>query len=515
MLAEMTLHSIDDDGLKMKTALICWLGKTDINCATGILPGLGPIAEVQTQRKYASVELISNWPKKDVAKYVSWLREKTTARINLHEVQLSSPMNYGEIYERADDVVTTLLKKEPVSLIFHLSPGTSAMAAIWLVLAKTKYPAELVSSSQEEGVKTVDFPFDISADYLPRQRAAVKGELVRNAFEERTPPAFDKIIHRCDEMKRVISRAQRVAQYDVPVMILGETGTGKELFAEAIHHASPRAKGPFVAVNCGAIPRELVEAELFGFVKGAFTGADAPRNGLIEQSHQGTLFLDELGELPLDVQVKLLRALQTGEVRPVGSKDVKKIDFRVISATHRDLEKAISEQRFREDLYHRLAVGILMLPPLRQRSGDLPLLVDFRLNQLTSTLVKGADSVMPKLSPGARALINQQPWSGNIRELFNALTRAVIWCEGGTIEKQDMQSALSSFSAGNVKCPVLDQPLTEGFSIKHLLEDVEKHFIRKATKESPTRAAAARLLGYESGPALKYRQEALGIADTE
>ena len=499
----------------MKTALICWLGMTDIRCSLGTEPGLGPIGQAAKERSYDSVELISNSSKQEGAIYFAWLRERTKSQINLHQVKLSSPMNYGEIYERADDIVSGLLQTEPRSLVFHLSPGTSAMAAMWLVLATTKYPAELIASSKEEGVYTPDFPFEIAADYLPRKRAAVKGELVRTAFEERTPPAFDKIIHRCDEMKRVISRAQRVAQYDVPVMILGETGTGKELFAEAIHHASPRAKGPFIPVNCGAIPRELVEAELFGFVKGAFTGADAPRGGLIEQSHQGTLFLDELGELPLDVQVKLLRALQTGEVRPVGGKDVKKIDFRVISATHRDLEKAISEQRFREDLYHRLAVGILMLPPLRQRSGDLQLLIDFRLNQLKSTLVKGADSVMPKLSAGARTLINQQPWSGNIRELFNALTRAVIWCEGGTIEKHDMQSALSSFSAGKVKCPVLDRPLTEGFSIKHLLEDVEKHFIRKATKESPTRAAAARLLGYESGPALKYRQEALGIADTE
>jgi DNA-binding NtrC family response regulator len=185
----------------------------------------------------------------------------------------------------------------------------------------------------------------------------------------------------------------------------------------------------------------------------------------------------------------------------------------VISATHRDLEKAISEQRFREDLYHRLAVGILMLPPLRQRPGDLQLLVDSRLNQLKSALVKGSDSVIPKLSPGARTLLNQQPWSGNIRELFNALTRAVIWCEGETIEKHDMQSALSSFSAGNVKCPVLDRPFTEGFSIEELLEDVEKHFIRRALKESPSRAAASRLLGYESPQTMRNRQVILQILD--
>jgi len=187
----------------------------------------------------------------------------------------------------------------------------------------------------------------------------------------------------------------------------------------------------------------------------------------------------------------------------------------VISATHRDLEKAIADQRFREDLYHRLAVGILTLPPLRQRPGDLPLLIDFRLNQLKSSLVKGDETVLPKLSAGAKSLLSQQPWTGNIRELFNTVTRAVIWCEGSTIEKHDIQAALSSFSAGNVKCPILDRPLTEGFSIKQLLEDVEKHFIQKAMKECPTRVAAARVLGYDSGPALKYRQEALGLLDAE
>ena len=499
----------------MPKTLVCWIGLTDLKCSCGDEEGFGPIGQAVKQHDYVAVELISNSPKKDGAAYAEWLRTLTDATITIHQVKLSSPMHFGEVFEAADEVVGKVLSSGPRQLVFHLSPGTSAMTAMWLVLATTKYPAELVASSKETGVYTPEFPFEIAADYLPRKRAAVKGNIVRAAFEERTPPAFDKIIHRCEAMSHVIFRAQRVAQFDVPVMIFGETGTGKELFAEAIHCASPRANGPFVAVNCGAIPKELVEAELFGHVKGAFTGADSPRTGLIEQAHQGTLFLDELGELPLDAQVKLLRVLQTNEVRPIGSKDIRKVDIRVISATHRDLEKAITEQRFREDLYHRLAVGILTLPPLRQRPGDLPLLIEFRLNQLKSTLVKGADTELPKLSAGARTVLNQQPWTGNIRELFNTLTRAVIWSDGGTIEKHDMQSALFSSSAGSVKCPVLDRPLTEDFSIKQLLEDVEKHFIKRALKECPSRAAAARLLGYESGAAMKYRQETLEILGDE
>jgi DNA-binding NtrC family response regulator len=504
----------------MNKTLVCWIGHTDFRCASGMEDGLGPIGQAAKQHDYSAIELIANEPAKsvatfrlEVANYVKWLKTLTSSPVSVHQVKLSSPMHFGEVFEAADAVVAQILASGQKPLVFHLSPGTPAMMAMWLVLATTKYPAELIASSKEQGVYTPEFPFEIAADYLPRKRAATKGSIVQAAFDERTAPAFNKIVHSCEAMKLLIARAQRVAQFDVPVLILGETGTGKELFAEAIHNASPRLNGPFVAVNCGAIPKELVEAELFGYVKGAFTGADAARVGLIEQAHLGTLFLDELGELPLDVQVKLLRALQTGEVRPIGSKDARMLDIRVISATHRDLEKAISEQRFREDLYHRLAVGILMLPPLRQRPGDLQLLVDSRLNQLKSALVKGSDSVIPKLSPGARTLLNQQPWSGNIRELFNALTRAVIWCEGETIEKHDMQSALSSFSAGNVKCPVLDRPFTEGFSIEELLEDVEKHFIRRALKESPSRAAASRLLGYESPQTMRNRQVILQILD--
>ena len=281
----------------MTKTLFCWIGHTDLRCSRGEEVGLGPIGQAVKEHEYAAIELIANEPKKDVAAfrasiagYVKWLTPLTSSPINVHSVKLPSPMHFGEVFEAADEVVGKVVAGGAKALVFHLSPGTSAMTAMWLVLATTKYPAELIASSRETGVYTPEFPFEIAADYLPRRTAAVKGDLVRAAFEERTPPAFDKIIHRCDAMKKVISRAQRVAQYDVPVLILGETGTGKELFAEAIHYASPRSKGPFVAVNCGAIPKELVEAELFGFVKGAFTGADSPRIGLIEQAHQGTLF---------------------------------------------------------------------------------------------------------------------------------------------------------------------------------------------------------------------------------
>jgi len=201
--------------------------------------------------------------------------------------------------------------------------------------------------------------------------------------------------------------------------------------------------------------------------------------------------------------------------RRSGSKEIRTVDIRVVAATHRDLEKAVSEQRFREDLYHRLAVGILTLPPLRSRPGDLALLIEFRMEQLKDSLVKGAVTELPKLSAGAKTILNQNAWTGNIRELFNTITRAVIWSEGKTIEKSEMESALSTFTGGSAKCPVLDRPMTEGFSILDLLKDVEKHFIRRAMQECPSRAAASRLLGYESPQAMRNRQTILGILDEE
>lgn len=499
----------------MNKTLVSWIGHTDLRCSQGQEPGLGPIGQAVKERQFAAVELICNTDRSEASAYSKWLQQLTTAPIHIHSAALSSPMHFGEVYEAADRIVASVLKDGAKSLVFHLSPGTSAMTAMWLVLATTKYPAELIASSKETGVYTPEFPFEIAADYVPRKRAAAKGDLVQAAFDERTPPAFDGIIHRCEAMRKVIARAQKVAQFDVPVMLLGETGTGKELFAKAIHYASPRSGGPFIAVNCGAIPRELVEAELFGYIRGAFTGATSSRTGLIEQADRGTLFLDELGELPLDIQVKLLRVLQSGEVRRVGDDKVTRVDFRVISATHRNLEKAVVQFQFREDLYYRLAVGILTLPPLRQRPGDLTPLIEFRLNQLQQAFSQDRETQLPRLSAGARSVLNQHPWTGNIRELFNALTRAVIWSEGPVIDKQEMEQAISRFSSESVKCSILDRPLTDGFSLEKVLAEVESQFIRRALKDTSSRAAAARRLGLESGQALKYRMDVLKISDAD
>ncbi len=238
-----------------------------------------------------------------------------------------------------------------------------------------------------------------------------------------TPSAgwSDAIITRSELMYKRLEQARRLARSDINVLIGGESGSGKELLAQAVHNASARADQPFIAVNCGAIPAELLESELFGHVKGAFTGATNNRDGLFLAADGGTLFLDEIGDMPINLQVKLLRVLQEHKVRPLGSSSDRPIDVRIISATHRDLEQAIAEQHFREDLYYRLNVAQLALPPLRERKEDVSLLARHFLEDIAQ---RTGDSAR-QLSPGGQRLLLQYDWPGNIRQLRNVIEQLV------------------------------------------------------------------------------------------
>ncbi|MBS2025584.1 MAG: sigma-54-dependent Fis family transcriptional regulator [Deltaproteobacteria bacterium] len=248
-----------------------------------------------------------------------------------------------------------------------------------------------------------------------RQTAALKSEV------ERVWPV-DGMIGACQAMQDVFDRIRKVAPTSSTVLILGESGTGKELVARAVHRQSPRREAPFIAVNCAAIPDGLIESELFGHEKGAFTGAVAASSGLVEAADGGTLFLDEIGELPAAAQARLLRVLQEGEVRRVGSARSRKVDVRMLAATHRDLPQQLRDGRFREDLYFRLRVLEIRLPPLRERKEDLLPLADFLLAQACKRLNRPLYS----FAPDARDAIAGHRWPGNVRELDNAIERAVI-----------------------------------------------------------------------------------------
>jgi two-component system response regulator GlrR len=262
------------------------------------------------------------------------------------------------------------------------------------------------------------------------------GDTVATAWRE-------GIITRSPKMEDLLRQARLVADSDASVLIYGDSGTGKELLARAIHRASPRREKPFVGVNCGAIPAELLESELFGHARGAFTGAIAAHKGLFQAADGGTLFLDEIGDMPLPLQVKLLRVLQESEVRPVGSTQAIPVDVRVISATHRDLEEQRASGRFREDLYYRLNVVSLHLPPLAQRREDIPLLAVHILRSLSERYRKPA----PTLAPDAMASLVAAPWPGNVRQLLNLLEQAVALTPTPVIPASLVQNALKEDAA--------------------------------------------------------------------
>jgi two-component system nitrogen regulation response regulator GlnG len=273
---------------------------------------------------------------------------------------------------------------------------------------------------------------------------ALERELVslRREVGRRSVPG-DRLVGRSPELLEIFKTVGKVAARDVSVLITGESGTGKELVARAIHAASKRAEAPYVPVNTAAIPRELLESELFGHERGAFTGAIAARVGRFREAHRGTLFLDEIGDMPVDLQAKLLRVLQSGEVTPVGARETEHVDVRIIAATHRDLDAAVREGRFREDLLYRLRVVPLHIPPLRERRDDIALLAEHFVSRYAEELGTGRRV----LAPAALERLETHDWPGNVRELENSIKRALVLASGDVLAPEDF-AFLTSMPAG-------------------------------------------------------------------
>lgn len=470
----------------------------------------GPVGSAVSELEFTDIILLNDYLPEKVEEYRVWLSQKTDAAIEIRRHKLSSPTNYSEIYRAALQTVAEARKKygEKAHLTFHVSPGTWAMASVWIMLAKTRFKAELIESSREAGIQKVNVPFDISAEFIPELLRESDKKLQSLAIGE-TPaaPEFDQIIHRSPQMKKLIELARRVAVRNIPVLIEGESGTGKELLAKAIHQSSPRRAKDIVTVNCGAIPSELVESELFGHVKGAFTGANADKKGLFEYAENSTIFLDEIGELPLSAQVKLLRVLQENEVVPVGSHVPKKIDVRVVSATNRNLITEISKGSFREDLFYRLAVFVLQVPPLREREGDLTLLVDEFWKLINGQSVSEFGAVPKELKPSAKNLLLQHDWTGNVRELQNTLWRLSILADGADITAKETEAALFqpiSRSGENI----LQRRLSDEFSLSEILAEVESHYLKRAVEQAQgNKSKAAKLLGLANHQTLTNKLE--------
>jgi DNA-binding NtrC family response regulator len=339
-------------------------------------------------------------------------------------------------------------------------------------------------------------PLELSAVVEGAARYAALERRSRRLEKQFAQARGELLIGRTPAMLRVQAAVEKLSQSAVSILILGESGTGKELVARALHELSPRRDRQFVAINCGSIPETLIDSELFGHSKGAFTGASSARPGVFVEADGGTLFLDEIGDMPLQVQARLLRVLQEGEVRPVGGQGSRAIDVRVVAATHVDLQKAVDERRFRSDLFYRLNVVTLSLPPLRERIDDLPLLVAHFVR-------KHGGVSAPRLSPAAFEALSAYAWPGNVRELENAILHAVSLARGETIDIDLLPRRVIENvrpSSGNSTATDMvwsdELPLTE--AKRRAANDFEKRYLMRVLERAHgTIAEAARLSGLD------------------
>lgn len=516
-----------------KNLLFAWIGDADLAAwaaASGgdaavelerslgrrlrAVEGDGPIKTLVEQQSFDDIHLLCDKVPEIAKRFAVWIGPNT----HPHVVSLQSPVDYAAIFEAANRVLAKVVAKEtaPYRLSIHLSPGTPAMTAVWVLLGKSRYPAEFFQTHRGKVIPTT-IPFDLLVDYVPSVLQA-SDRLLQASDIPAENDGFGDVIGRSSAIREVVRRARRIAVRDVNVLILGESGVGKEVFARAIHATSARAKQPFVGINCAAMPKDLLEAELFGHVKGAFTGSIGERKGAFEQAHMGTLFLDEVGECDLAMQAKLLRVLQPPPnappaarvIRRVGDTVDRPVNVRVVAATNRDLPTEIAAGRFREDLYYRLSALSLTIPPLRERLGDIPLIADHLLELINRDFAQTEPGYADKsLSIRTKAFLSQQTWPGNVRQLYNALLQAAVMADRCALLPSDFQHALL---ASGKPPPGFDPPIGSGFCLQSYLEDTQRRFLIRAMREAAGRKSeAARLLGYANYQTLSAQLDRLKV----
>lgn len=524
--------------MRIRRTLVSWIGHADLLAMADDLGDVGkellaaakvsgkygekpgPLKTAVSREKFGEVHLLSNYPVVVHKPFATWLGGKPV----IHSVELPDPTDYTKLFEVSNRVLAEVAQQArgrgDQELCILLSPGTPAMAVVWVLLGASRYPAKFLQTYRGE-VREAKMPSHLFEGIVPdliRDRDIALSNLAAKSPKE--VEGFEEIIGDCKALREAVGRAQRAALRDVSVLLQGESGTGKEMFAQAIHRASPRKAGPFRAVNCAAIPKELLEAELFGHVKGAFTGADKDQPGMFEDADGGTLFLDEIGECDPQLQAKLLRVLQppAGEGschrvfrRVRGAKDVTS-DVRIIAATNRDLHREIKAGGFREDLYYRLAVITLRLPPLRERRPDIPLLVESFLDQINKDFARQEPGYKHKqISPTATEFVKRYSWPGNVRQLHNALVQAAVMADGEALNRQDLVAAIGGVR-DDFDLKLLEQPLGNGFNLEDHLNAIQRHYLRRGMEESRgNKSQAARLLGIPHYQTLDAQLERLKV----
>jgi two-component system response regulator AtoC len=403
--------------------------------------------------------------------------------------------------EDAETVLTDLSmpKMDGLELMTQIAARDPSLPVILLTAHGSEKVA--VAAMKQGAYDYLTKPFDIDEVAVVIERALETRRLrVDNRRLAAEQTLGRRIVGDSRPMRRLLEATSRVASRDVTVLVRGETGTGKEFVAELLHAQSTRSAKPLVRFNCAALPAELADAELFGHVRGAFTGATATRPGFFSQANGGTLILDEVGELPLAIQAKLLRALQEGEIQPVGSGRIEKVDVRVVASTNRDLAADVKSGTFREDLYYRIAVVELVVPPLRDRKDDIPALADEFARRYGERFGLGNVSLEPAL---VDALVHTD-WPGNVRQLENAIARLAALSSGGVIGLADFQAAESSSSSSSSSLPAVadsdhaDPPLDarSGPSLKEQVEAFERGLVGRALDATGgNQSEAARRLG--------------------
>lgn len=400
--------------------------------------------------------------------------------------------------ERIDLVITDLKlpKKDGLAVLSAVKEENPLIPVIIMTAYGTIDIA--VKAIKDGAFEFITKPFDtdhllhLIKKALQNQRLIKENMLLKEEFSSRL--GMPTIIGKSERIIEAAKKAQKVARTKTTVLLLGESGTGKELFARAIHCLSPRKDFPFVPINCAAIPKELLESELFGYEKGAFTGAETRKIGKIELADKGTVFFDEIGEMDITLQSKLMRVLQEGEIEKVGGLKTSRVDVRIIAATNRDIEKAVREGRFREDLYYRLNVFPITLPPLRDRVEDIPLLVDYFIEKYSAEM-KVPQKVISK--EAIARLINYE-WKGNVRELENTIERAMILCDDNIIGPEHIVLSPVGYSD---EFDVLSLEGSLEDAAKEALRIVETRRIKKAlaeTKGNKSRAAEILNVSYKT-----------------
>lgn len=491
--------------------LISWLGRTDLDQMK--LDNPASIATIALKGKTLDsiIILASTW-EDEWYDYEEWLKRKlacagrSKTSVAIQRVRLASPIDYSAITKVMQKQLSKISAGSE-NICLNLTSGTPAMTVVSVLLGKSIAKCQLLQTSPQGELIEVEIPVDFATEYSKSSTGAIQS---LTSDIPQLSSAFEAITAKSKIMQLLVKKAHRLALSDLPALVLGESGSGKEVMATAIHNASSRSDKPFRAVNCGALPENLVDSILFGHVKGAFTGADKDHAGLFEQSNGGTLFLDEVGELPLNVQVKLLRALQQKEITRVGDVKSKVVDVRIIAATHQDLFQMTSQGAFREDLFYRLAVGVIEMPPLRARAEDIPELISTLMSDINQQVEKHPLFESKKISADAINFAKSYPWPGNIRELWNTLNRAVLWSESPTISTEDLQSSV--LSAGRRQSS-LGEFFVPG-DIQQYIDTIKKDAVESALEYSRNnKSKAAEALGLKSHQTLSGWMTKLGIEE--